>query len=170
MSKANLFERLQKLKESNNNDFYEKACTEAYNHILKDHEVLMEAAARNKWDRAYLYRWNYEPDPRSKKFRFNGVRISDIVKHGNLIERLNKFFKDINSQFYVSSHPFKKEKGDKRNTEYGIYVSWAEPHKYKDSDTKSSEYSDTTDISKKKLSSNDESEDGSDSEVEIEVA
>lgn len=149
MSKPNLFEKLQKLQQSTNDDFYEKACTEAYNHILEDHETLMEAAARMHKDRAYLYRWNYESDPRSTKFRFNGVRISDIVRHGDLIERLNTYFKEINPQFYVASHAFKKEPGDKRNTRYGIYVSWAEKKetketKDKDESTKSAKSTDRT--------------------------
>lgn len=106
-------------------EHYDAAYDAAYTFILKGYEDKMRRAAERGSTRAYLYRWNYEADPKSRKYKFKGVRIFDIVTKGNLIERLTAHFQKINSEFIVGWHKFKDE--DKsRPTRYGIYVSWAE--------------------------------------------
>lgn len=107
-------------------EYYEAAYQAAYDFVLKNYQEKMRKGAESGKTRAYLYRWNYEVDPKSRKYKFKGVRILDIVTKGNLIERLTTHFQKINSEFTVGWHKFKNDDSSKP-TRYGIYVSWAEP-------------------------------------------
>lgn len=107
-------------------EHYEAAYEAAYAFVLRGYQDKMRRAAKQRKTRAYLYRWNYEEDPKSPKYKFKSVRILDIVTKGNLIERLTTHFQNINSEFTVGWHKFKEEDKSKP-TRYGIYVSWDEP-------------------------------------------
>jgi hypothetical protein len=113
-------------------EHYEAAYEAAYTYILKGFKDKMRRAAEYGKTRAYLYRWNYETDPKSRAYKFKGVRIFDIVTKGNLIERLTTHFQNINPEFFVGWHKFKTE-DESKPTRYGIFVSWDTP-KEKESD------------------------------------
>lgn len=124
-------------------EHYEAAYEAAYTFVLKGYQDKMRRAAERGSTRAYLYRWNFEHDPKSRKYKFKGVRMLDIVTKGNLIERLTTHFQKINSEFTVGWHKFKDDDKSKP-TRYGIYVSWAPPVVESPEDSSSSP-PDTTD-------------------------
>lgn len=125
-------------------EHYEAAYEAAYTFVLKGYQDKMRRAAERGSTRAYLYRWNFEIDPKSRKYKFKGVRMLDIVTKGNLIERLTTHFQKINSEFTVGWHKFKEE-DESKPTRYGIYVSWAEPVVENTKESSSSSPPDTTD-------------------------
>ena len=106
-------------------EHYEAAYDAAYTFVLKGYQDKMRRAAERGSTRVYLYRWNFERDPKSPKYKFKGVRMLDIVTKGNLIKRLTDHFQKINSEFTVGWHKFKDD--ESKPTRYGIYVSWAPP-------------------------------------------
>jgi hypothetical protein len=128
-------------------DRHELACEEAFNFIVRNYEKKMRESAQRGYTKTYLYIWYYETDSKSRKYKFKGCRIMDIVTKNNLIERLSNHFAEINEEFTVGWHKFR----DSDPAKYGIYVSWA----------------DKDDLSKDK--SGDKSVDDDD-EVEIEVS
>lgn len=133
--KTNFLDELRTLQKSGNTDegrkrseeeYFKAAYQEAYDFVLNGHHDKMRRAAERGSTRAYLYRWNYEKNPHSKRFKFRGVRMLDIVTRGDVIERLNTHFQKINREFSVGWHKF-KEDDESKPSRYGIYVSWAVP-------------------------------------------
>lgn len=139
--------------ELSSEEHYNAAYEAAYTFILKGYQEKMRQAAERGRTRCYLYRWNYEKDPKSRKFKFKGVRILDILTKGDLIEKLKTHFEKINPEFTVGWHKFKNDDSS-QPTRYGIYVSWEEV-------TESSEENDSK--------SDDHQSDEEEEEEEVEV-
>lgn len=131
-------------------EYFKNAYQDAYDFVLNGYHEKMRYSAERGNTRTYLYRWNYEKDPDSKKFKFRGVRMLDIVTKGDLIERLNTHFQKINSEFSVGWHKF-KETDSSKPSRYGIYVSWDVPEEEDKEDAEvipdAEDESDTADIS-----------------------
>ena len=158
-SKTNFLDELRSIQKSvspedsrklSEEEYFKNVYQEAYDFVLNGHHEKMRRSAERGGTRAYLYRWNYEKNPHSKKFKFRGVRMLDIVTKGDLIERLNTHFQKINSEFSVGWHKF-KETDSSKPSRYGIYVSWDVPEEEDKVDAEvipdAEDESDTADIS-----------------------
>lgn len=122
LQKCNISEKKQILSME---EYHELACKDAFNFIVRDYVKKMHKSAERGHTKAYLYIWNYETNPKSRKYKFKGCRIMDIVTKNNLIERLSNHFAEINKEFTVGWHKFRNHSPAR----YGIYVSWANKDK-----------------------------------------
>lgn len=103
---------------------YDKATQKAFDYITAHAEKEVEKALQDGRTRAYLYKWKWESDDK-KTYVFNGIRIMDLLKKGDLMDKLKKYFNpdDEEDGYKVNWHKFK----DTEPTQYGLYVSWYMP-------------------------------------------
>lgn len=116
---------MEKQNNNNNEMRYKKALNEAFEKVIEGANKKIIDAADKGYLRAYLYFFHYvnlneNPDEKHK-FRFQGCRIMDIIKKGNLIEKLNNYFnKDNETEFIVGMRVFP----NRTPRSYGIYIDW----------------------------------------------
>lgn len=123
---------------------YYEAVEDAYKYIIRDSDMKMKQAAKQGYKRAYLYTWEFTENHEDKTNCFKDVRMLDLVKKSNLIEKLNKYFNPNLSRdgLHVHYHSFNnlQKSGTstfskrKNPTRYGLYVSWSLPRENQDNE------------------------------------
>ena len=124
--------QLTNKKHADNKKYFEEAADEAFEYIVNGSEDKIYEAASTGRPLTYIYRWKYLKDPVDKTFCFKNVRIMDLLRKTDLLERLRKNFNPDSEQngYKVGWKKFKKTEP----TEYGIFVSWFPPREPTDED------------------------------------
>ena len=128
---AKLTSKGKKDAEYNREKHFTEAVNAAFEFILKGFEERVAESKEKGFTRAYLYRWKFESDPKSRKYRFRNIRVMDLVRGkknedgtftlGPLIQRLTDYFKkEFHPDFFVGYQKFKGTDP----AEYGLYLSW----------------------------------------------
>ena len=132
--------------EYNREKHFADAVEAAFQFILKGFEERVAESKEKGFTRAYLYRWKFESDPKSRKYRFKNIRVMDLVRGkknedgtftlGPLIQKLSDYFKrEFHPDFFVGYQKFKGTDP----AAYGLYLSWykkeEKPEKVTESET-----------------------------------
>ena len=131
LTATSLKETSMKSKESREKhmkETFDKAYQDAFDTCIDSCTEKMEYASKLGYFRAYLYKWHYvdeSVEADKDLFKFNGVRMRDIVTKGDLIKRLQSHFDTLSDEtggFTVGWRSFPRTTPRK----YGIYVDWGD--------------------------------------------
>ena len=104
------------------------ASKKAFDYILEDGaQNKIRKSANDGRETTSIYTFEFCEDPKDLRYAFEGVRMLDIINHGNLLDLLRDFF----SGYYVGFRKF-QAKNDRNGkplpSRYSIFVSWAAAH------------------------------------------
>ena len=131
-------EDVRKMTTNSKSDFQQKIDTgvsKAFEKITKDSDKKMREAAAEGRSSARLFNWKYCEDPNDNTYKFNGVRIMDLIKKGDLLEKLRNHFNPTNSSDgYRTGWSEDKKKSNNNPREFYIYVTWAPPKRIEETE------------------------------------
>jgi len=127
-------DEIRKLSNDSKTDFDEKlkiASKQAFDHIIKGSEKKIKEAAQLGRKSARLYEWVYTENPNDSTYKFNGIKIFDLLKKRensttDLLKDLRDYFnpEDKSNGYHVG---WSKDKNDTKKSSFYIYVTWNPP-------------------------------------------